>query len=200
MVERFSREQWGAIALYWRQTSLGVIVIFTYPTVLRAQVAVQFDSRLPSCLRILLIAADALLPTRSEETIALLGVAALWPPLSSERVFVFPVVATLTLARLSPERSRLDLQHLTMASGLALFAATVFVVGGDLLAKEKGLNDMVRLLYQRRRFFRLPSSHGAISSLGATWALASYADAVSPLRLGLDAVVTPLTRPYRLHK
>src|SRR5439155_26166399 len=115
---------WGL----WRLTeALGLFAIFSDPTTVRlARINREFDSGLTGNLRTLLLPAALYTRIGSAEGYLLIGTAATWALLSTERLFLPLVLLVLAVGWLFRAGHTISVRHLAQLAPFVILSFVVF--------------------------------------------------------------------------
>jgi oligosaccharide repeat unit polymerase len=168
-------------------------IFFNGPEVRQGIVSGTFDKGIPAYLGLLLFPAAAMIPPRVVWVGAILAVAAVFSLLSSNRSYLFLVVAFLAVGLLFSPRRSFASRHVAIAAALLILCGLVFIVGGALLGKQQLINSQIEVSGSSTV---LPPVTVAsyVYATGGFVEFEKYVDDVSPGTEGLYAVITPLVR------
>lgn len=135
--------------------------------------------------------------TRYLAVFALL-VSATYSSLSTDRSYFFLVVAFLTVGSMFGPRTQVSARFAATLAGMLLASLVLFVSAGTVLGKQQ---VMINLMRGASSSSVLPSPAVAphVYFTGGFVAFSEYIGAVSPA-IGVEAVITPLTRITKGHK
>jgi oligosaccharide repeat unit polymerase len=189
----------GAIGMAWSlwrlSTDLGLFAVFSHPTETRlAREAKSFDNGLSGNLRGLMVPGAFFIAPKSLDALILLFAAVTWSILATERGFILIVALFLLVGWLFRTRPRLDFSQLGRFALIGLAVLLVFMGGAALLGKDRQLTTEVTKTTGHPP--ALPSAilGPYIYYSGPTVGFGRYVDEVPGGKVGLTAIITPLTR------
>ena len=186
----------GIVWSLWRLSmELGLFAVFSHPTETRlAREARLFDSGLSGNLRALIFPGAFFISPRSLDALVLLVGALAWSILATERGFILFVALFLFVGWVFRSRQRFHLKRMVPIALAGLVVIGVFMVGAALLGKDRQLTGEVS--QANGQPVALPSAvlGPYLYFTAPVVAFGRYVDEQPGGKVGLQAVVSPLTR------